>query len=583
MKKTLRLAKIAFGSFPKLSLLGFISIVFSVALSLPMPLLTIYFIDKVLPARNVNLLNLVGIGLLGFLVLEISSSFFSNYLNTLLSERIMMRCGVNSFSNFLSSYYTSFISKPSGYWANRIQNEPQSIAQAFRSFIDILTQGLTFLVGGFLIFYFSPKLGFLVLLILPFYVLSLIFLSPRIKKQSLRLKEQRAKLGGFIEENLSGFEIIKSLTAENFKKKELETTWTKSIAESVKFVLIGGVANLLATGIASFAPIGVLWYGGYLVMIGNLTLGELIGINRFLSYIFKPIASFMNINVRIQDALVALERMDEIANLPKEKVGGIDYKIKSAAKIKLEDVSFSYDSKAVLSQLNLEIQDGIVTAIVGESGCGKSTLLRLVVGLLKPAAGRILIDGIDVSTLNVSSLRQQVCLIPQNAFLFSGTLQYNINLGGNGKDIDQFLLDATGISKLTSADLGNESGSILSYDVGSRGLRLSGGERQRVALARALIRDPAVLLMDEVTSEIDVETERGILDNIIRIRSEKTTVIVAHRISAIKNADEIVVLSGGKVVERGIHNELLEMNGLYRRLWAAQIGERALVDEVANS
>lgn len=573
----LRYIKIAFGTFPKLSLLAFVLIIFSVGLELPLPLFTIYFIDKVLPSKDVALLNLIGFALIGFLVLNVASGFINNYLSTLLFEKIAMRYGILSFKSFLDSNFFSSISKSPGYWANRIQNEPQSIAQLFRTLIDILTQGLTLIVGIFFIFYFNVKLGLFVLLIVPFYTWALFILSPKMRTQSKTVKEERSKLSGLIEESLSAFETIKVLSLENLRKNELESGWDRAVKENVKYTVIVSIGNLVATGVASIAPVGVLWYGGYLVMAGGLTLGELIGINKFLSYVFKPIASFMGINARIQDTRASLERLDEIINLPKENQAGKSLKVKSNDDIRIESLSFSYTTEerqvSIFSGLNLTVQGGKVTAILGESGCGKSTLLRLIIGLLKQQSGRILVDGVDISVLSVLSLKQQVCLIPQNTYLFSGSLQYNIALGVDGKDTDSAyseLLDATGVSKFTAGIPGNVSTS--SYNIGPRGLKLSGGERQRVALARALLRDPAILLMDEVTSEIDLETEKEIIEKLMELRRGKTTVIVAHRLSAAIMADEIIVFAKGEVVERGSHRELVSTEGTYHRMWLVSQG-----------
>lgn len=569
LNTAVRLIKIAFKIFPKLSLLTFLLVIFSIILELPLPLLTVYFIDKVLPSKDINLLNLIGVVLIFFLTFRISSDFWSRYLNTLLLEKITMKFGIQAFESVLNAYFISYITKPSGYWTNRIQNEPRSIAQIFAAVVEVLTQSLTLFVGIFFTVYFSLKLGLLIFLTLPFYIWTLFLLGPKIKKQSLLAKEESARIAGFIEESLSGLEVLKVLSIENFRLNELKSKWENFLGINLKFSMLVALSNLIATGIASIAPIGLLWYGGYLVMTGDLTLGALIGINRFISYIFRPVASLLNLNARIQDALAALERMDEIMNLPKERQDGNDFKIKAEAGIEIKSLTFSYTEtdhrRNIFDKLNLEIKGRKITAIVGESGCGKSTLLKLIIGLLKPQGGKILIDGIDLEKINVSSLRKQVCLIPQNASLFCGSVGYNITLGCDRKQIDRWILEVTGVDKFL-----NSLEFSFDYDIGSKGLKLSGGQRQRVAFARALIREPKILLLDEVTSEIDVETESEIIDRIIELRKEKTTVIVAHSISAIRRADEIIVMSSGHIVERGSHEDLMKLKGPYYKLYSTQ-------------
>ncbi|MCL4511460.1 MAG: ABC transporter transmembrane domain-containing protein [Bacteroidetes bacterium] len=568
-----RLIRIAFLTFPKLSFLTLGVVSFSIVLDLPLPLLTVYFIDKVLPSKNVSLLNLVGVALISFLFLYVLIGALSSYLNSLLMEKIGMKYGVKSFESLIDSQLTSAIAKSPGYWTNRIQNEPQSISQLFKSVFGFVTQGLTLIVGLFFIFFFSFKLGLLVVMILPFYTWALFFLGPKMKRQNKIAKEKRSKLAGFIEESVGGFETLKTLFLESPRTAELINLWDDVVEENVKLSIIVALSSVVATAIASLSPIGVLWYGGFLVMNGGLTLGGLIGINKFMSYVFKPVATFMNLNANVQDASASLERMDEITGLPKERQGGTHVNITANASISIEDIVFSYDSKKTIDELSFDINGGKVTAIVGESGSGKSTLLRLIAGLLVPETGKILIGGVDISEMDKLNLRKQICLIPQNAYLFSGSLAYNILIGTNGNGhVDKSLLDATGVTKFMDIPASD-------YDIGARGLKLSGGQGQRVALARALVREPKILLMDEVTSEIDLETEREILDSIISLRRGCTTVIAAHRISAIKDADEIIVLSAGKLVERGTHEELLEIDGFYCRLWAMQIGERHPINQ----
>jgi ATP-binding cassette, subfamily C, bacteriocin exporter len=563
-----KLLKIAFGIYPRLSIISFFIIVFSILLDLPLPLLTIYFIDHVLTGKDIHLLNMVGAGLLVFLFLKIAIEFTKSYLNILLSEKIIMKYGIETFKNCLNSYYLSLIAKPSGYWVNRIQNEPQSISQIFRTIIEILNMSITFIVGIVLIFYFSYNLGILVLIILPFYGGAIFIMGPKIKKQHLFIKEERSKLSGFLEESMNGLEILKVLVAENFKLSELKANWKKLVDANIRMTVLISINNLIASSFASLAPIGVLWYGGYLVISGSLSLGVVIGINKFLSYVFRPISSMMNINAQLQDSFTSLDRLDEIINFPKEKLNGQHVTIKSDSNIRINNLRFSYDSRKIFDNLNLDIKGGKTTAILGSSGCGKSTIFKLMVGLLQSQDGIIRIEDNNINEINVKSLREQVCLIPQNAYMFSGNLAYNIKLGNNGRDIDNSLFEVTGINKFI-----NELSDRLDHDIGSRGLKISGGQRQRIALARALLREPKILLMDEVTSEIDLETEKEIIEKLIELRKGKTTVIVAHGIAAVRKADDIIVMGNGNIIERGSHEELINNNGTYKKLWLMNAGE----------
>jgi len=554
--------------FPKLSIISLILIVLSVLLDLPLPLLTVYYIDKVIVSRDISLLNLVGFLLVILTLLKLLIDIIKVYVTSKLFENLIMEYGVEAFKNFINSYYLEHISKPSGYWLSRIQNEPQALAVIYKIVVDFFTNVVTFIVGLGVIFYFSFDIGLLVLALLPVYILVFFYMSPKLKKQNLVVKEKKAKLTGFVEESLNGFEILKVLALENFRIQEIKKKWAGVINENLKWVMIVSLNGLLSSAVVLFAPIAVLWYGGYLVITGSLTLGKVIGINRFLSYVFSPINSFITFNSQIQDANTSFERLKELEKFDKECYNGNKIELKPNSSIQIIGLDFSYGPNKILENLNLTIKGGITTAIVGSSGCGKSTILKLLVGLLKQNNGEIIIGESSLNGVDVRSLRNQVCLIPQNAYLFSGSLEYNIRLNDTSEKFDDYLFKVTGIDQFIKefSLLNND------YEIGNRGLKLSGGQRQRIALARALIREPKILLMDEFTSEIDLINERDIINSIIDLRKGKTTIIVAHGLSAIINVEEIIVMSKNGVEEIGTHDQLIRNKKLYSELWAINNG-----------
>lgn len=563
MKKIFR---IAFLTYPKLSSFVGLLIILSVGLELPLPLLTVFFIDKVLPNKNIDMLNKIGLALIGFLIFKNIVDYGKSYFNAKLNETLTMKYAVETYSNIVYSTYQNLIGKPVGYWTNRIQNEPQSLAWAFRTFIDIITTTITFIVGIVLIFLFNAKLGVVILLILPIYAYASFTMSVKIKKCSKEVKEEKSYLSGVIEEAINGFETIKVLTLELFKISELKKNWMTLFNTNMRLIVLMGINNFLSSVIVSMAPIAVLWYGGYLVIQGSMTLGQVVGINRFLSYVFKPVSSFLNINAQLQDAIVAFERFDEITKIEKENRSGGKVLLNDSDGIRLEKLNFSYGDKKVIENFNFAINGGVTTAIIGSSGCGKSTLLRLIVKLLNHETGEIYIGDKSISDIDVNNLREQVCLIPQNTFLFSGNLNYNLSFGKE-TDMENIIVKLSAIDKFVTDIQLNKN-----YDLGSKGLKLSGGQRQRIALARTLFKEPKILLMDEVTSEVDSITEKEIVENIIEYRKGKTTVIVAHSFSSVKKADEIILLSTKGSIERGTHGQLLESSKMYAEFWKAHIG-----------
>ncbi|MBA4406953.1 hypothetical protein C0389_06735 [bacterium] len=567
-KEFIQLLKITFLSYPRISILLGALIIISSLLELPLPLLTIYFIDHVLKSGNINLLNIVGFSLIIFLIIKSSIDFIRTYLNSKLYESILMKLAIESFKNYIDTTYEISISKSAGYWLSRIQSEPQSLASMFRTIIDLFTTIVSFLMGIIFIFYFNATLGLLVLFLLPIYTYSLFVMAPKLKKGSLLIKEERSKISGFLEENINGLETIKVLALENFKLDEIKNKWNELVKVNLKMAILISINSLLSSLIISFAPIGVLWYGGYLVIINKITLGQVIGINKFLSYVFRPISSIMSINSQVQDAIASLERLNEISFFKKDKKGTSSCIFNENDPIFLKNVSFSFNEKKIFENFNLTIKGGITTAIIGMSGCGKSTLLRIIIGLLKITEGKVFIGAHNITAVDLPALRKQISLIPQNVFLFSNNIKYNLELDLFDKEIDRKIFEVSGINSFYF-----EKHFTDEYELGNKGLKLSGGQRQRISLARSLLRNPKILLMDEFTSEIDLLTEKKIIEGLIEIRKGKTTVIVAHSFSSVIKADEIIVLSENEIVERGTHEELLKNRNVYSEFWYTHIGQ----------
>jgi ABC-type bacteriocin/lantibiotic exporter with double-glycine peptidase domain len=561
-----RLILVIFRLYPKLCVFVIGLILFSILLDLILPLITIFFIDKVIIAKNLSLLNTIGIILFSFFVLKIFSDFFNQYSNMLLKEKVSIHFIETTFKNLLDSEYLSIINESAGYWTNRVLNEPQQIAQLFKTVIDIFTSLITLTVGLFFILHFSLSLGLLVILIIPLYTYSLFVMGPKIRKSSIKLKEQRSKVNGFIDESILGVELLKLYPNNRFL--ELRNLLNENLRLNIKLFMIYSINNILASSIASIAPIIVLWYGGYLAIIGTLTLGTVIGINKFLSYVFRPITTLININSTVQDSMASLQRYEEIIKMQKENNQGKNIIVHSEDTIKISNLSYKYGANQLFHDLNMDIPGGKTTAIIGNSGCGKSTILKLIIGLLRLDAGNIYIGNNSLVDMDLSIVRKNIFLISQTEFLFSNTMDYNITMGDDTLTINQELLRISGIDKF----INNET-KLSNYHLGCNGMKLSGGQRQRVALARALIQEPKILLMDEVTSEIDAETEKEIIDNIISTRKNKTTVIVSHNISSVKNADQIIMISEGNALETGSHDKLIKSSINYQKLWTIHNGK----------
>jgi ATP-binding cassette subfamily B protein len=325
---------------------------------------------------------------------------------------------------------------------------------------------------------------------------------------------------------------------------------------------IGG----LLSGVAGIA---ILWYGGHRVIEGHLTIGELMFFYTLLGYMLEPLERLATVNLQIQDAMVAVDRLYQVLDIAGESFDDRRAQFTELRDgVELRDVSFRYGCRAnVIDKLSLTVPAGATVAIVGESGCGKSTLLKLLMRFYDPTEGQVLVDGVDLRDFDLESLRRQVGIVSQEPFIFNGTLRENIALGDPEANLD----DVIGAARAAGLDdFINRLPERFETMLGERGANLSGGERQRLAIARAVLRKPALLIFDEATSHLDTATERAIQENLRGVFANRSVLLVAHRLSTIRDADLIYVMHRGQIVEQGDHESLMAMNGRYAELWRAQ-------------
>jgi ATP-binding cassette subfamily B protein len=393
---------------------------------------------------------------------------------------------------------------------------------------------------------------------------------PAANRRSRTTMESAAVLSSHLIEDATAVETIKTFGVERARSEESEDKLVDFVQGQFGLQKLGLSMNGLAMFVTALAGIVILWFGGCRVIAGALTVGQLLFFYTLLGYLLEPMAHLASVNLQMQDALVAVDRLYQVLDVELEQPAA-EQKLTFhgvAEAIEFQDVGFQYGCRApVLEKLNLTIPAGKTVAVVGESGSGKSTLLKLLMGFYPPSSGRLLVDGVDQREFDLASWRSRIGLVSQDAFVFNGTLRENIALGCPSATLDDVMAAAraAGLDEFIAA-LPERFETV----VGERGANLSGGQRQRLAIARALLRQPDILIFDEATSHLDTATERAIQETMRTALAGKTVVLVAHRLSTIRSADLIYVLHRGKVAESGTHRQLLARNGPYAALCHAQ-------------
>ncbi|HLJ62166.1 MAG TPA: ABC transporter ATP-binding protein [bacterium] len=423
----------------------------------------------------------------------------------------------------------------------------------------------------------SVRLTLSMLLVLPLITLLFLGLGREIHRRFDQVQAQFASLSTRAQENFSGIRVVKAFAQEAAESARFKTEVDAVVRVNMRLARVQGVLWPAIGLIVGLASVILLWQGGALVVRGPLTLGQLVQFSYYLARLSFPMVALGWITNLWQQGRASMLRLDEIFRITPEVRDPAD-PIELAAprgEIEFRHVTVAFDGAPVLHDVSLRIPEGRTVAIVGATGSGKSTLVGLVPRLYDPVRGEVLVDGHDVRTLSLASLRRAIALVPQEAFLFSDTLHENISLGrddagaSNEERAPGLVAAAGAVSQLT-ADV---EGFPLKYAtvVGERGVTLSGGQRQRAALARAVIRDPRILILDDALSSVDTDTERRILEQLRAVMASRTSLIIAHRVSTIRDADWIVVLRDGRIAEQGTHDTLLAAGGLYATLYEQQL------------
>ncbi len=536
------------------------------------PLIIQLIIDKVIIQNSLETLHVLGILLLSLAVFEGLLTSVRTYLFVDTTNRIDLSLGSEIIDHLLRLPLRYFERRPVGELASRA-NELEKI----RSFLTgtaltVVLDAVFSVIYILVMVIYSWQLTLVSLAAIPLFGLLTIVVSPMVRKQ-LRIKAERnAEAQSYLVEVLSGITTVKAQNIELRSRWRWQEQYANYVHAGFKTVVTSTAASTTSTFLNQVSSLLVLWVGASLVLQGNLTLGQLIAFRIISSYVTAPLLRLTQLWQNFQETALSLERLGDILDTPMEADETNRNNIPMPTvygNVKYENVSFRFNPNGPLQlkNINLEIKPGQFVGIVGQSGSGKSTLTKLLARLYEPEAGRILVDGYDISKVELYSLRRQIGMVLQDSLLFDGTVQENIALT-NPDATSEEIIEAAKIAAAHEFIMSLPNG--YNTRVGERGSALSGGQRQRIAIARTVLQNPRLLILDEATSALDYQSEREVCLNLAQACSDRTVFFITHRLSTVKNADEILLLDKGVVVEQGTHNELMSQKGRYYCLFQQQ-------------
>lgn len=529
-------------------------------------------LDGIFIEKNESLLLALPVALFAVSVAKAFFSYGQTYLMSYVGNRVVADIRQKLFQHLMQLPVGYHDENTSGRLVSRVLNDVSLMASAVSNVLrDLFQHSLTFLVMLGVVFYQNWKLASLSIVVIPLSVVTMSRMGRRLRALAAKGQERMGDMSSTIQEVLSGIRMVKAYKREAAEAKRFAASNQAFLSTTLKSNQVWSISSSYMEVIGVIGVAVIIWYGGYLVIHETLTPGAFFSFLTAMFMAFTPVRKLVGSNNLIQQALAAAERVYEVLDIPTE--GDLDQGTIECQGIRqgleLQGVSLSYtgQSTAALSGVNLSIRAGEMVALVGSSGSGKSTLVSLLPRFYQPTSGQILLDGAPLESYTLASLRAQIGIVSQDVVLFDDTVANNIAFGRPGASA----MELEQAARLAYAhDFISRLPEGYQTTIGERGVKLSGGERQRVAIARAILRDPPLLILDEATSALDTESERIVQLALANLMKNRTTVVIAHRLSTVQNATRIVVLDRGRVAEIGTHEELLRHNGLYQRLHAMQ-------------
>jgi subfamily B ATP-binding cassette protein HlyB/CyaB len=529
-------------------------------------------IDKVLAHRGVSTLNVLVLALIIIGLFEVILNGLRAYVFSHTTSRIDVELGAKLYKHLLGLPISYFESRQTGQIIARVR-ELESIRDFLTSnAITVALDALFIFVFLFALFHFSVQMTWIVIGFLPVFFIISLFITPILRARVEEQFQRSAKNQSLLVESVTGAETIKAMATEPQMRSKWEMNLSEYVKSSLKTVRIATWGRESISLVNKLMMAVLLWYGATLVLAGAMTVGMLIAFNMIVRHVTGPILRLSQLWQDFQQFRISIDRLGDVLNIPTEPSGSIS----NAAlppilgDIHFDRVVFRYDSNGpeIIKAIDLSIGAGQIVGIVGRSGSGKSTLTKLIQRLYVPESGRITVDGHDIRLIDTAWLRNQIGVVLQENYLFTGTVKENISMAYPTASMEQIISVAITAGAHDFILKLKDGYDTVLYE---RGTNLSGGQRQRIAIARALITSPRILIFDEATSALDYESERIIQKNMKDIAKDRTVIVIAHRLSTVRSADVIITMDDGAIVEQGSHQELIKQDGIYNYLYRQQV------------
>ncbi|WP_294708485.1 ABC transporter ATP-binding protein [uncultured Fusobacterium sp.] len=541
-----------------------------------------YLIDDVLVNKNARMMVLVIIGIFVATITKVLTGYFASISSNYVTETIKRDIKIDVYTHLQHLPMSYFKQNKLGDIMARLSGDSATLGRIGFIIFDMFKEFLTVIALTFRMFQVDFILALISLIVMPLIINTVKKYTKKIRKSGRIRQDTSGAVTAFIQETLSGVFVIKAFNNSDDMIERYKEISMDEFQKSYKSTKIKAKVSPINEVITTIMVLLVASYGGYQILVAKtMSAGDLISFVTALGLMSQPLKRLVNKNNDLQEALPSADRVIEILDVPVEQdhygeEKELNGKIETMS---FNNVSFHYDDspELILKNINLDIKAGEVVAFVGKSGSGKTTLVNLIPRFFEASEGNIEVNGINIKNLSLKKYRDYIGVVPQESFLFSGTIYDNIAFGKTGVTEEDIIKAA----KMANAynfimELPNQ----FKTEVGERGTMLSGGQKQRIAIARALIQNPEIMILDEATSALDTESERLVQDALDKLMANRTTFVIAHRLSTIINADKIVVMENGEIKEIGNHKELLRLNGLYRHLYEIQFGKQEEIKEV---